>query len=151
MPGPGTFCHDLRMADPVSWLLIRSGWKVVTVDGAELGEVDEVVGDENADVFDGLAVATSAFSKPRYVPAESVAEITMGLVRLSTSAAEASGFGEYLEPASSEEIEPDSTGGLGESIDAEARKLEGEALAPTQRHEHHMNIWRRIAYFFKRL
>jgi hypothetical protein len=24
-------------------------------------------------------------------------------------------------------------------------------LAPTQRHEHPMNIWRRIAFFFRRL
>ena len=26
-----------------------------------------------------------------------------------------------------------------------------KVLAPTQRHEHSMNIWRRIAFFFRRL
>jgi len=138
------------MADPVSWLTIRPGWKVVTSDGAELGEVDEVVGDENSDIFDGLAVATSAFSKPRYVPAERVAEITDGVIGLAASAEEAAAFGEYLEPASSEIIEPDSKGGAGEAIGAEVRKVEGELLAPTQRHEHPMNIWRRIFYFLRR-
>ncbi len=139
------------MSDPVSWLLIRPGWKVVTADGTEYGQVDEVAGDENADIFDGLAVATSTFAKPRYVPAERVTEITDGVVRLSADAGEAAAFGEYLEPASSEEIEPDSKGGLGESIGAEARKLEGDVLAPTQRHEHSMNIWRRIAFAVRRL
>jgi hypothetical protein len=90
-------------------------------------------------------------AKPRYVPAESVAEITNGVVRLSASAEEAAAFGEYLEPSSSEIIEPDSKGGVGESIASEARKVEGEVFAPTQRHEHSMNIWRRIAFFFRRL
>ncbi|HZP74058.1 MAG TPA: DUF2171 domain-containing protein [Gaiellaceae bacterium] len=135
------------MADPVSWLLIRPGWKVVGADGAELGEVDEVAGDENRDIFDGLAVATSAFSKPRYVPAERVTEITDGVVHLSAGI---ESFDEYLEPASSEIIEPDSKGGVGESIGAEVRELEGDVLAPTQRHEHPMNLWRRIAFFVRR-
>jgi len=135
------------VADPVSWLLIRPGWKVVGADGAELGEVDEVAGDENRDIFDGLAVATSAFSKPRYVPAERVTEITDGVVHLSAGI---ESFDEYLEPASSEIIEPDSKGGVGESIGAEVRELEGDVLAPTQRHEHPMNLWRRIAFFVRR-
>jgi len=139
------------MSDPVSWLMIRPGWKVVTADGADYGHVDEVAGDENSDIFDGLAVATSAFGKPRYVPAEQVAEITDGVVHLSAGAGEAAAFGEYLEPASSEEIEPDSKGGFGESIGAEVRKLEGDVVAPTQRHEHSMNIWRRIAFSIRRL
>jgi hypothetical protein len=139
------------MEDPVSWLLIRPGWKVTTADGTAYGEVDEVVGDENADVFDGLAVATSSFGKPRYVPAERVAEISDGVVHLSAPADEAAAFGEYLEPASSEIIEPDSKGGFGESVASEARKLEGDVLAPTQKHEHPMNVWRRIAFFFRRL
>jgi hypothetical protein len=139
------------MNDPVSWLMIRTGWKVTTADGGAFGEVDEVVGDENADIFDGLAVATSAVAKPRYVPAERVAEIADGVVRLSATADEAAAFGEYLEPSSSEIIEPDSKGGFGESVSSEARKLEGDVVAPTQRHEHPMNIWRRIAFFFRRL
>src|SRR6266542_6727308 len=61
------------MADPVSWLLIQSGWKVYASDGSEVGEVDEVAGDDTEDIFDGLAIAMSSFGKPRYVPAEQVA------------------------------------------------------------------------------
>ena len=48
------------MADPVSWLLIEAGWKVLAADGSEVGKVDEVTGDSNADIFDGLAIATSS-------------------------------------------------------------------------------------------
>jgi hypothetical protein len=138
------------VGDPVSWLLIRRGWKVLAADGGEAGEVDEVAGDDTEDIFDGLAIATSALGKPRYVPAEQVVEITEGAVRLSISQEQVEQLGEYLEPATSAEIEPDSKGGIGEGLGAEVRQVEGGLFAPTQRHEHSMNIWRRIAFFFRR-
>ena len=139
------------MADPVSWLLIEAGWKVRAADGSEVGEVDEVVGDSNADIFDGLAIATTRFGKPRYVPSEQVAEITEGTVALSLTPAQVEQLREYLEPATSAQIEPNSKGGIGESLSADARELEGKVFAPTQRQQHSMNLWRRIAYFFRRL
>jgi hypothetical protein len=139
------------MADPVSWLLIEPGWNVFAVDGSKVGEVDEVAGDSSVDIFDGLAIATSAFGKPRYVPSEKVAEIREGTVRLSLTREQLEELTEYREPATSAEIEPDSKGGVGESLVAEARELEGKLLAPTQRREHSMNLWRRIAFVFRRL
>jgi hypothetical protein len=139
------------VADPVSWLVIQPGWKVLASDGSEVGAVDEVAGDSSIDIFDGLAIATSAFGKPRYVPAEQVGEITEGTVRLKLTSQQVEQLEEYLEPATSAEIEADSKGGLRESIGAEARELEGKVLAPTQKHEHSMNVWRRIAFFFRRL
>ena len=114
--------------------MIRPGWKVLAADGVEVGEVDEVAGDEQQDIFDGLAVA----------------EITQGTVRLSITSERARQLGEYLEPATSAEIEPDSKGGFSEGVRAEARELEGDVLAPTQRHEHSMNIWRRVGFAIKR-
>jgi hypothetical protein len=139
------------MADPVSWLMIEAGWKVHAADGTEVGQVDEVVGDSGVDIFDGLAIATSVLGKPRYVPSEEVAEITEGNVWLSLTREQVAQLGEYLEPATTAQIEPDSKGGVGESLGAEARELEGKAIAPTQRHEHSMNVWHRIAFFFRRL
>ncbi|HEV7132148.1 MAG TPA: DUF2171 domain-containing protein [Gaiellaceae bacterium] len=139
------------MGDPVSWFMIRAGWKVVAADGSDAGTVDEVAGDDTNDIFNGLAIATSALGKPRYVPSEQVAEITDGCVRLSLTRAQVDALGEYLEPATSAEIDPDSKSGVGESLAAEARELEGDVLAPTQRHEHSMNVWRRIGFFFRRL
>jgi hypothetical protein len=54
-------------------------------------------------------------------------------------------LGGYLEPATSAVIEPDDKGGLGEKIGADVRGVEAKVLAPTQRHEHSMNVWRRMA------
>jgi hypothetical protein len=137
--------------DPVSWLLIRTGWTVLAVDGSEVGEVDEVVGEDTEDIFDGLAIATSALGRPRYVPAEQVAEITDGSVRLSLTREQVEQLGEYLEPATSATIEGDNRGGVVAGLGAELRALEGAVLAPTQRREHPMNIWRRLPFFLRRL
>jgi hypothetical protein len=74
------------MADPVSWLLIEPGWKVVAADGTEVGKVEEIVGDTGTDIFNGLAVSTQLLGKPKYVPAERVRRITEGCVELDLGA-----------------------------------------------------------------
>jgi hypothetical protein len=141
---------DGVQGDPVSWLLIRPGWKVVAADGDEVGEVDEVAGDETEDLFDGLAVATSAFGKPRYVLSEQVGEITERVVRLTISRAQFEQLGEYLEPATSGVIEPESRGGPGETLRADVREVEAKVVAPIQTHEHSLGLGERIALFFRR-
>ena len=76
------------MADPVSWLLVEPGWRVVGSDGDELGSVEAVLGDENADIFDGLAVVRSIGSRARYVAADLVAGFTDdGIVTVQLDAA----------------------------------------------------------------
>ena len=70
------------MPDPVSWMLIEQGWSVVDSDGHDLGRIDEVLGDESADIFNGLQVLTGTLGKPTYVPAERVGEIVEGRVQL---------------------------------------------------------------------
>jgi len=67
---------DLTAGDPVSWLVIESGWTVVDTQGEEVGSVDEVVGDSSNDIFNGLSISTSLLGRPRYVPSEQVAAIT---------------------------------------------------------------------------
>jgi hypothetical protein len=71
------------VSDPVSWFLIERGWEVVGADGESIGKVDEVLGDEERDIFDGLQVAAGLVGEPRYVPAEVVGEITVGRVQLT--------------------------------------------------------------------
>lgn len=95
------------MADPVSWLLIEPGWRVEDSAGGNVGRVVEVVGDSGADIFDGLAVASSALAKPRYVPAEQVGEIVEGRVRLKLAEQAVDTLGEYDEPPAEETIEPE--------------------------------------------
>lgn len=70
------------MPDPVSWMVIERGWSVVDADGKELGRVDEVLGDQEADIFNGLQILAGVLAKPTYVPAERVGEIVEGRVQL---------------------------------------------------------------------
>jgi len=71
------------VSDPVSWLLIEPGWEVVAADGEDAGKVQEVVGDLQADIFDGLQVTAGVLGETRYVPAEEVGEITEGRIQLT--------------------------------------------------------------------
>lgn len=93
------------MTDPVSWLLIEPGWRVISADGQQVGRVEEVTGDSNDDIFDGLAVASTLWSHQRYVAAESVGEIFPGEVHLLVDAAATEALPKYEEPAESAEIE----------------------------------------------
>jgi hypothetical protein len=92
--------------DPVSWFLVERGWKVVGGDGSELGSVEEALGDENADIFDGVAVATGVLAKPRYVPAEVVGEIVEGEVRLTIDKARFEQLPEYDGAPRTERVDP---------------------------------------------
>ncbi len=71
--------------------MISAGWKVYAADGSEFGTVAEVRGDEGADIFDGLEVATSAVARPKYVPAEKVTTITEGRIDTSLTQDEVEG------------------------------------------------------------
>jgi hypothetical protein len=95
------------MSDPVSWLLIEPGWSVVDEGGGDAGRVEAVTGDSNADIFDGLAIASGMFARPRYVEAAQVAEITQGRVRLSLDRDAIAALPEYEDPAASIAVEPD--------------------------------------------
>jgi uncharacterized protein YrrD len=92
------------VSDPVSWFVVERGWEVVDRDGEKIGEVEEVVGDTAEDIFNGLVISSGWLERPRYVPAERVAEITAGRVRLSVSRSEAERLAEHEEPPASLEI-----------------------------------------------
>lgn len=95
------------MPDPVAWILIERGWKVLAADGTDVGTIDDRVGDENVDIFDGLTIAGATFgSKSRYVPSEDVEAIYEGEVHLKLTPQQVERLPEYEEPASSEAIEP---------------------------------------------
>lgn len=93
--------------DPVSWLLIEPGWRVVDADGHSVGKVAEVVGDKNIDIFDGLAISTGLLSKPRYVPAETVGPITEEQVQLELTKEQVDKLPDYDGAPPSERILPE--------------------------------------------
>ena len=76
------------MPDPVSWKVVEKGWPVYDREGAEIGTVHQIAGDEEADIFDGFGVKTSTFGSVKYVPAEIVASIAEREVRLSIPGSE---------------------------------------------------------------
>ena len=86
------------MADPVSWMVIEQGWTVVDTDGESVGRVDEVVGDESIDIFNGLNVLTGALGTPKYVPSEQVGRILEGRVELLLTKHQVDGLAEAEPP-----------------------------------------------------
>ena len=95
------------MADPVAWIMIERGWVVRDADGDEIGQVHEVTGDENADIFDGLTIKHGVLSKDKYVPSEHVAEIREGEVVLDLSRDAVERLETFTEPAPEEQVIPE--------------------------------------------
>jgi hypothetical protein len=130
------------MADPVSWFVIEPGWKVVDADGEEVGSVDEVVGDSSDDIFNGLSISMSLLGRPRYVPSEQVAEITEGSVRLKLTKDGVERLGEFEEPPTTAEIEPEGAGTF--------RRAESAVEAPIHAREERLNFLTRLRHAFRR-
>jgi uncharacterized protein YrrD len=72
------------VADPVAWTIVEKGWKVLDAAGEEIGRVSEVLGDPEADIFDGFNVTKGLLSSTEYVPSERVGQILEGEVHLSS-------------------------------------------------------------------
>jgi Uncharacterized protein conserved in bacteria (DUF2171) len=93
-------------ADPVSWFLVEHGWKVRASDGSTVGTVQEVIGDTGKDIFNGVSVSPGLLKRPKYVPAEQVAEIEEGELRLALTRDEFERLDEHEEPPTSAEVLP---------------------------------------------
>ena len=99
----------------ISWKSIEHEWAVECSDGETIGKVFRVVGDENTDIFDGIAfthhggafVFHNYADRPHYVAAEQVASIDPGVVRLSITSSEAADLPVH-DPPESAQIEPES-------------------------------------------
>ncbi len=87
------------MPDPISWLVLEPGHAVVTADGEKLGTVKEVLGDTEADIFDGLRVSTGALGTGEtYVPAELLESIDTDAVHLRIPSTEADHLDRFAPP-----------------------------------------------------
>jgi hypothetical protein len=76
------------MATQVSWYAIEPGWKVTSLDGAPLGKVEEVLGDEELDIFHGIAVRVGIGRVPREITSDLVSGIEDGHVTVGILAEE---------------------------------------------------------------
>jgi hypothetical protein len=77
------------MPDPIAWKAVEKGWAVYDRDGAEVGKIEEIAGDTDADIFDGFGIKADGHGHVKYVPAEIVAGIAVGEIRLTLSGGEA--------------------------------------------------------------
>ena len=116
----------------VSWKMIQHGWHVESSDGVDVGVVFLVVGDENEDIFDGLAITHhSGFAvhnyadRPHYAEASQVGEIDdTGVVHLTITAEEARDMPVH-DPPESARIEPEKASRM-DRLRTEIEHLTGE-------------------------
>jgi hypothetical protein len=84
--------------DPVAWTVLDEGAVVVAADGSEIGRVLEVVGDEEADIFDGLVLDHAQGGGSRYIGSERVRGIWPDRVETDLGVEEAASLPAYEEP-----------------------------------------------------
>jgi hypothetical protein len=94
------------MPDPIAWKAVETGWPVYDRDGGQVGTVHEIAGDEEADIFDGFGVKTGARGSVKYAPAEIIASMAVGEVRLTIPADGVAAL-EDMQPEVEEEIIPE--------------------------------------------
>jgi len=76
----------MDVGQPASYLVLKEGVPVYSVQGDAVGSVAHVLSDEREDVFDGIVVTDESDRKHRFVDADQVAEIgELGVVLKLTS------------------------------------------------------------------
>ncbi len=99
-------------AEPqVSWKAIEEEAEVFSREGRRVAKVSRIVGDKDADIFDGLALFVDTFGGERFVAAERVGAIWPDRVDVDLDAAEIEGLPEY-EDAPSVRWRPGPLGGI---------------------------------------
>ncbi len=86
--------------DPISWRTVVYGTPVIASDGARIGTVREVLGDDAEDIFHGLRVELDAGKRNIVVSAEDVAILTHEAVRINLTADQLAGESDYDEAKS---------------------------------------------------
>jgi sporulation protein YlmC with PRC-barrel domain len=94
-------------APPVSWKAIERDARVVAADGSDVGKVAEVVGDPEADIFNGLVVSPGRLQAHRYLPAERVTGIWPDRVEVAATAEEIEALPPYEQPVAERWSTPD--------------------------------------------
>jgi hypothetical protein len=77
----------LPLGRHASWLQIGPGWPVLDSDGETVGLVHRVCGDRDTGRFEGVDVSQGLGRAGLHVPAETIAEIGAGQIRLSVATA----------------------------------------------------------------
>jgi hypothetical protein len=98
------------LGNPSSYLALEPGTRVVSSDGKELGRVEHVLADPDADIFDGIVLDTSVLpGGHRFVDAPQVDEVYERGVVLTVDAAAAESLPEPSENPATVEAGPEDT------------------------------------------
>ena len=92
---------------PMSYLTLEPGTPVFAADGAEVGRVEHVLADPEADIFDGLVI--DARGGHRFADAAEVAEIAASGVTLALDGAGVERLPEPSENPAEMSADPDDT------------------------------------------
>jgi hypothetical protein len=91
----------------VSWKAIEKGARVLASDGEDIGQVREIAGDAEADIFSGLVVSLSRLSANRFLPSERVTAIWPDRVETNLTVEQAEALDDYAEPVAERWQTPD--------------------------------------------
>jgi hypothetical protein len=96
------------LGEPSSYLNLAKGVAVYSSDGEKVGEVEHVLADEGADIFDGIVLDTSVLpGGHRFVDSEQVEEVFERGVQLRIDRAEADRLPEPSANPATMEVGPD--------------------------------------------
>ena len=84
---------------PASWRSIVYGTPVISADGVQIGEVREVLGSDEEDIFHGLRVRLTGQRHEVMVPADDITDLTATSVRTSLTKPEVEAIAPYDETA----------------------------------------------------
>lgn len=79
----------------ISWMTLRPGTDVYASDETKVGEVGEIVADDQKDIFSGITLSGGLFGTPRFVAADKIERMTSNAVHLSIPASEVEKLGDY--------------------------------------------------------
>ena len=96
-----------ELGPPSSYLNLQPGTPVHSSDGESLGEVEHVLADSDADIFDGLVIDRSVLpGGSRFVDAEQVEEIHEDGVVLKLTRADANSLPQPSENPATLDVDP---------------------------------------------
>ena len=97
----------MDLGEPGSYLSLQAGVPVYSSDGRQLGTVEHVLAEEDADMFDGIVIDASPLpGGHRFVDAPDVARIHERGVVLSLAASEAERLREPSESPAAVDVNP---------------------------------------------
>ena len=100
----------MDLGNPASYLVLAEGTPVLSADGRQLGKVEHVLADADADVFDGVVVDTrTGPGGHRFADASLVDEIYERGVVLAVTSEAAEQLPEPTENPAALDVDPDDT------------------------------------------